>query len=127
MHAEDEPDAGVLPADVCLAFTQLDVRIPQLQNPRTVNTAKHTGCLEQAQPGKREHSSAPIHHSPAQRKADRSRGGDEGVRAAVPSAAASHCVFMRRLTSNKPCVAWQTCPLTAGLRQEEVPIHCYRI
>lgn len=47
MHAEDEPDARVLPADVRLSLAQLDVCVPQLQNPRTVNAAKHTRRLAQ--------------------------------------------------------------------------------
>lgn len=57
VHAEDEPDAGVLPANVCLALTQLNVRVPQLQNPRTVDAAKHTSYSGQAQPGSKEDSS----------------------------------------------------------------------
>lgn len=63
MHTEDKPDAGVLPADVRLTLTQLDVRVPQLQNPRTVNAAKHTGHLERAPHSKKENSSAAVHQS----------------------------------------------------------------
>lgn len=37
MHPEDQPHPRVLPPDVRLPLPQLNVSIPQLQDPRTVN------------------------------------------------------------------------------------------
>lgn len=39
VHAEHQPHTRVLPPDVRLAFPQLDVRVPQLQDPRAVDAA----------------------------------------------------------------------------------------
>lgn len=39
MHPEHQPHPCVLPPDVRLAFPQLNVRVPKLQDPRTVNAA----------------------------------------------------------------------------------------
>lgn len=39
VHPENQPDSCVLSADVRLALAQLDVRIPQLQDSRTVDAA----------------------------------------------------------------------------------------
>lgn len=38
---EDQPHAGVLPADIGLPLAQLDVRVPQLQDPGAVDAARN--------------------------------------------------------------------------------------
>lgn len=40
VHPENQPHSCVLPADVCLAFAQLNVSISQLQDACTVNAAR---------------------------------------------------------------------------------------
>ena len=42
VHAEGHPHASVFAADVCLSFPEFDVRIPQLQDSRTVNAVVQT-------------------------------------------------------------------------------------
>ena len=39
VHSEHQPHARVLPPDVRLAFPQLNVRVPQLQDPGAVDAA----------------------------------------------------------------------------------------
>lgn len=43
VHPENQPHARVLSPDVGLAFPQLDVRVPQLQDPRAVDAAGKRG------------------------------------------------------------------------------------
>lgn len=46
VHPEHQPHTRVLPADVRLPLAQLDVRVPELQDPGTVNAAKtRVHCL----------------------------------------------------------------------------------
>lgn len=40
VHAEHKADAGVFPADVCLALPQLDVGVPELQDPGAVDSVR---------------------------------------------------------------------------------------
>lgn len=40
VHAEHETNAGVLPTDVRLALPQLDVSVPELQDPGAVDSVR---------------------------------------------------------------------------------------
>lgn len=46
VHAEHQPHTRVLTPDVRLAFPQLDVRVPQLQDPRAVDAAERRGATD---------------------------------------------------------------------------------
>lgn len=46
VHAKHKSDSGVFPTDVRLALPQLDVGVPELQDPSTVDAATRTKCSE---------------------------------------------------------------------------------
>lgn len=86
MHPENQPHPRVLPADVRLAFPQLDVRVPQLQDPRTVNAARrlrtplrtdHVG--EQARSPTKPPKSVNQHGSTASHRRGGGRGRGERI------------------------------------------------
>lgn len=59
VHAEHEADAGIFPPDVRLAFPQLDVGVPELQDPGTVDSVRRdervrkTDCFKRVQIARR--------------------------------------------------------------------------
>lgn len=47
MHTKHKTNSGVFPTDVGLALPQLDVGIPELQDPSTVDTGRKNKCVMQ--------------------------------------------------------------------------------
>lgn len=55
VHAEHQADAGVFAADVGLALPQLDVGVPELQDPGAVDSVRQeTRRVSKEPPGKEE-------------------------------------------------------------------------
>lgn len=46
VHAEHESNSGVFPTDVRLALPQLDVGVPELQDPGAVDSARKIKCVK---------------------------------------------------------------------------------
>lgn len=45
VHTKHKTNAGVFPTDVSLALPQLDVGVPELQDPSTVDSVRRDKCL----------------------------------------------------------------------------------
>lgn len=52
VHAKHKANAGVFPTDVCLALPQLDVGVPELQDPSTVDSVRRDTYVNKTDNGK---------------------------------------------------------------------------
>lgn len=52
VHTEHKTNAGVFPTDVCLALPQLDVGVPELQDPGAVDSVRRDECVSKTDNGK---------------------------------------------------------------------------
>lgn len=52
VHTKHKTNAGVFPTDVCLALPQLDVGVPELQDPGAVDSVRRDECVSKTDNGK---------------------------------------------------------------------------
>lgn len=52
VHTEHKTNTGVFPTDVCLALPQLDVGVPELQDPSTVDSVRWDEYVSKTDNGK---------------------------------------------------------------------------